>query len=867
VEEKCTLFGTKPVDGDGPLPASIMLIGELPGETEHYTGRPFQGRAGQELNNYLSRSGLRRSCCYVTNLIKCHTLKNRKPKNIEINLCAPYLVEEIIRCNPIVIGSLGAFSTKFLLGDVSLEYVHGIPYEIDRLPSGIEIPRVIVVPCYHPAFGLRKTEMMSHTMMDFQALAKVFNREIGPREPSPPVERDYKLITDPNEIEEMPEVAIDTESVNFRIPGNPSTGSMWCITYSTAPNMSRMVMAEDKRCIRRFAEWVKDPSVICDIHNAPYDLPVLKSANVTPATVVDTMTMAYLLQTEPKGLKPLAYRHLNVDMKEYDDVVGVASTDNALVYLLGVLEKEWPDPEPVIKWEKDKVKIKQPSNIQKRVEKILSDYDKRGDKVNLYKRWKNIKLDEGRGEVEEDLGPMPPGYLSDIPFEDAFEYAARDADVTFQIKPILWKKIVDMGLEDTFWRDMRAMPMVSEMRMNGMKINKEYLSELSVNLGDRLDMINGSIDYIIRGHLNPASPKQVLELLLKCNIFKKGDKVTTDAKHLKKHRKQHILVDKILNWRELSKIKGTYADSLPKKVDSESRIHSNIGMTTTLTGRLVSTNPNLLNIPVKTRDGLMVRAGFIPESGCVFLSNDYSQIELRILAHMSQDKNMMDAFWNNEDLHAKTAKRVYELNGGCWERLSPEMKRHKRLLIKPINFGIAYGLTASGLFYDLTSQGIDVTIEDCVKFIDNWFDLYPDVYIWLDEIKAEAKRKGMIRDLFGRMRLCPEGWAADKWIKLAGERQAINTPIQSGAAGVTKEAMGQLVSQGVYYDLTEGGKYICRPVLQIHDDIMFEVSEEIYEVSALVINSVMTNAAELSVPIKVDSKYGYNWRDMSKIEI
>ena len=856
IYKSCSLFGTRPVGSDGPLPAPIMLIGESPGEKEHLTGKPFRGRAGDELNNYLYRAGLHRSSCYVTNLIKCHPPRNRNPKVDEIRYCSNELIGEIIRCHPQVIGTLGAFSTRFLLGsDTSLEYVHGIPYRIDKLPNDVEIPEVIVVPCYHPALGLHKSEMMSHIMMDFQALAKVFRNELCPREPSPYTEVDYRLITDPDEIIEMPVVAIDTEWAR---------GRPWCITYSTAPHMARMIMADNKACVKRLAEWLADPAVICDIHNSLYDLPVLWSLDVYPAVVSDTMGMAYLLQTEPQALKPLAYRYLNANMQDYEDVVGVASVDNALTYLFEVLSAEWPDPEPVLSWSKGEIKIRQPSNIIKRVDKILKDYDK-SKEVNIYKRWRKIKEEEGRGDVEEALGVMPPGELTDIPFDDAFNYACKDADVTFQIKPLLWKKIQNYKLEDVFWRDMHMIPMVAEMQTNGMRIDPEHFGNLARDFERRLGFINTEIDNIAKKHINPGSYIQALELLMKLKVFDGNDKLTTNAKYLKKHINKHPVVEKVIRWRELDKLRGTYAVPLPKHMDENNRVHTTLRVTRVITGRLSSSSPNLMNIPIKTQDGLKIRAGFIPEYGCVLLSNDYSQIELRVLAHMSQDQHMMEAFWNDEDLHTKTAKLIYELDGGIWEMLKDDEKKLRRKLVKPVNFGIAYGLSAKGLFYDLTSQGIKVTLADCERFINAWFNAYPGVYIWLDEVKAEARRTGMVRDMFGRMRLCPEGYAADKWVKLAGERQAINAPIQSGAQGIIKEAMGKL--KPVYRDLTEGGRYICRPLMQIHDDLLFEVSEEITKFAAQVINPIMAGVVELSVPVKVGSKYGYNWRDMESLEI
>lgn len=859
----CPLYGKRIVKGSGPIPTFGMICGESAGEEEAATGQPFVGRSGQELTQYMTRAELSRNMWRIENVVSCHPDGNKTTDEM-VNCCKYRLINQILECQPKFIAAVGSFSTRFFLGPVSLEYVHGIPYTIDKLADGTSIPQTTVIPCYHPALGLRKTEMMSHTQMDFYAIADTIKGKITPRRIDQYANRqvDYRLVTDPREIEFAPRVAIDTEWAK---------GKPWCITWSIGENMARMVMADNQACLARLREWWEDPDVECDIHNALYDVPVLWQLGINPKKVVDTMVMAYLLQTEPQGLKPLVYRYFNIKMTEYKKVVGAANQMKAMDYLTRVYFRNWPDPEPIERWVNNELKPKYPSNIRKRVKKILTDmyraHDRELPEVDLYDRWYNVKDVEGREGVEEVLGKMEQGDLSDIEFDRASQYAMQDADVLYMLKPMLWEKIQAMKLEDVFWTDMGIIPMVSDMMVKGTKIDIQHFKDYSEELNERMDFVQYQIDEMAGRHVNPKSWIQVLNILMDRGTFKYPQ--STNEEHLSKVKEADPLISLILKYRGLSKLKTTYSDPIPKLADENHRVHTIARTTTTATGRLAFSRPNLTNIPTKTEDGKKIRKGFICEPGNIIIAADFSQIELRILAHVSQDENMLECYARGDDLHMQTAKEIFMLGGGTeeeWKRLSKEEKSSRRRLAKSCNFGISYGLTEFGLQADLATQGIFITLDEAKRFIDSWFFVRPGVYRWLDMTKAEARRTGMVRDLFGRMRLCPEGYSADEWIKRAGERQAINTPIQSGAQGVVKRAMVQLTP---YYQEFNNNPYghVWWPLIQIHDDIRSEVTESMVYPVACIKKSVMENAVKLDIPTPVEIKVGYNWKEMGVLEL
>jgi len=853
-----------------------MIVLEAPGEEEDRRGEAAIGKTGRELDNYLSQVGLSRDRCYVTNLVKCRPPGNRDPKLTEIKNCEGRLLGEIASVKPMVISTLGRHSTRWFLGDVDMEAVHGIPFR--TVVPGTDNP-IVICPGYHPAYGLHDSRVMALIQADFRALADCVRGKLPLRtagdDPDGGVTIDYHLIKDKldllRDIREgvgdnpTPLIALDTEWAD---------GKPWCLTYSMSPGKAGMIRADNHECLGVFAGVVGGGKgkVTTVLHNALYDIPVLGAMGVVPDKFVCSMVMAYLLQSEPQGLKPLAFRHSGMTMRDYSEVVREATQEKVMEYLMVATGVEFPPPEPITVWQKGIAKLKHPQSINKKIVRMLNDYAKRPEEVDLWERWGHVKVDEGRGQVESVFGKCGQGHLGDVDFDTSLHYACRDADATYRLYPILEKRIDAFGLRGVLERDMGMMPMVLDMMRYGIKVDKGHFRSLSEefkgNMAGILETVNvlAGIAGWEGGRVNPASSQQVGELLHKLGVFRRPAQ-STDMNHLKialSSKEVGVgsiegeIIQNVIDYRGYAKLKGTYADVIPKLADESGRVHANIRITRVVTGRLSTADPNLMAQPVRTNDGRRFKMGYVADEGCVFLSSDYSQIEMRVLAHVSQDPVMMEIFRTGQDIHSMTASNMY---GIALDRLD-EMKH--RYPAKRVGFGVVYGISAQGLLREMTASGAGGwTEKTCQDLIDRWFGIYKGVKAWMSEQRANARRYGFVRDMHGRVRLIPEVMSALSNVRGEGDRNACNAPIQMGAQGIIKEAMRRLVP--VYKGVMAGG-LVMRPIIQIHDDLMFEASEEGLEMIGGMVKSGMESAIELSVPVKVDQKVGRNWGEMEKWE-
>ncbi len=1148
--------------GEGPAPCDIMLVGEAPGKMEDRFGRPFveSAPAGGELTSLLYRNGIQRGQIYITNIIKCHPPDDRDPEPDEIINCEIWLEADIEAASPRYILTVGAFATRRFLGpDATMEMVHGIPHT-----ANVNGKPTVILPCYHPAAGLHASSTMILVHDDFRAAAEVIK---GRRQASHIADAfpstNYIAEDDPERVRHDMESA---ESAGFLgLDTESAGGRVWSIQYSFLPGEGVFVRADNEDCVREIARGVQSPSLVVGIANALYDLPILQPLGIIPANPVDTMLMAYLLGNEPKGLKPLAYRHCGMKMQDYEDVVSAATHVRAMRYLAAAVEMEWPDPDPVLEIRPDgKAHIKRPQNIARKIARILADSSKDDDPANPVKRWAQIKPDEGRGMVEEKLGEMPMGELTDIPFEAALYYACRDADAVVRVYPILWRKLIENGLVDVFNMDMKAMALVSDMMVAGIKGRREKFEELSAYLKSMAESVLHDLLMHLRkcgykwDYINPGSWRQVARLLYGKDYFNLGKYMrgmkgegSTDNEMLSRLLEMRSkigegaarTIELIKDYRGYVKLKGTYADPMPGFMREDGRIHANFRTTNTTTGRLSASSPNLMAFPVRSADGRKLRGCFEAANGCVLLSVDYSQIELRILAHCSEDPVMMDIFRSGVDLHAKTAseifgipvdqlddlqhrrpskcfhpdtevltpsgwkkmKRVVEEDAICqawpeqgtgrirldwtrdfslgfkpnwnkclvhlrsggidirvtpdhrmlvgnkdektmsvvtpydmskaqcwwnsgylkgdldadidtlrlavaaqahgwyscgrvvfefteeskiqrmeellesgsfpysrsarpdgttftigvegsdkikkmldadktlpwwWLQLRPELRRivleeaakwnryssqdrevlqalaavtgyktrqvgdnvaivnnsksrggnvsiveieysgDVAMLSVPstfvlvrdggvplicgqtINFGVVYGMGAEGLQGALATMGLQWDLERCDRLIKEWFKLYSGVKRYMDAIHDHAKRYGYVVDMFGRRRWVPNAQSRNKRLQAEALREGGNHPIQAGAQGVIKTAMGKL--RPVCQSFKTHG-VVWNVLLQIHDDLVSEVSEEWVKTVCGIKVDVMERAVKLRVPVKVDPKVGKNWGEMEKM--
>ncbi len=862
----CSLFSSRSrawVGGsfDPDTYTDLMIVGEAPGQKEVEAGVGFVGDSGMELDNYLRRVGLDREKWYVTNLVKCRPPKNRAPGELEIACCGAELEREIEALNPKVIAAVGKYATRWFLGeDVDMEMVHGIPYHWGKEGR-------IVVPCYHPAYGLRDTAKMTEIIQDFQVIREVLNGETGVRVYNRGSQAAfiYTLIEKPEEVRASMAfnknlLAVDTESI---LPdGINGVGIPWCLTFAVnSENHGFMIKAGNEECLQEFRSWVQADRVTVVLHNALYDLKVLAQMGVYPKKYHDTMGAAYLLQDLPKGLKPLGYRLLDVKMTAYEDMIREKQIELSLDYFRQIAGRKWPDPPQELVFDKRGIrKVKKPQNIIKKVKRALGDLAK-NSQLDLQERWEGM---DGKNQVEEVLGRFPVVSLADVPFTAALKYACTDAIVTGLVYPILIKRLQDQGLMDVFEADMAILPMINDMQSLGMRIDPEYLRGLSRYFADKMETTQREIEELYyqgtkeRKVINPGSTEQVSEVLWRLGIFR-NKKQSTASEELDKVRGKHPIVNKVTYYKKIQKLDSTYARKLPDMVDGNNRLHTKISYTRTATGRLASSEPNLQNQPKRGEEGKKIRKGFIADPGYVLLSGDYSQIEMRVAAHESQDPIMLKLLLDPEkDIHSETAAWVFNIP------VSMVDKDKHRYPAKRVGFGIVYGLTGAGLQKQLLAEGIIYSQRDCDRMVDSWLKMYQGVDEYLKKIKSFARRYGYVMDMAGRRRLTPEVYSVHPRIREAGLRQAINMPIQAGAVEIIKKAMKDLTPVCKEW---VGEGWIKGPLIQIHDDLIFEVREERVGEVAPVIKILMENAGELCVPTPVAQQVGVNWGELKGVKI
>jgi len=571
----CPIQNRRPVRVDGPEDAYILLVGEAPGYHEERKGYPFVGKAGQELDGlYLKQcAGVSRDKVRVSNTVKCRPSdKDDTPSQAAINYCTEhYLRQEVLEGQHEYIGALGAVATRYLLGrDVSMDQVHGQVFRStwhDKL----------VMPLFHPAYGLHNTAKMRYIMEDFEAFGRMIrgqSKEVVPCADAV----DYGLDWDEGEI--GPIVGLDTESAGTCI---------WSIQVSPRPTRAFMIMADDKEGIARLRRIFREKNPLVVMHNVPFDLRMLNQVDIYPDRYTDTMSMAYHLGLNAKGLKTLAWRYCSMVMQSYSEVVAGASEEKALEYVGGILDHDWPDPEPETYIKDGEMKIKYPQNIKKRVGQWLKKYAAGTAKGTVREYWLDKKKAEDREMVEAVLGRMPVGYLSDVAIQDAIQYACTDADATLRIYPILQQLVEENDLSGVVDRDIRLMPMVIEMENTGMLVDPTILDELEELLTDSLDDVRGKLHDMAGEWVNPNSTQQVAKFLVSRGVFS-NPKMSTGAEILDRYT-DHEEVQLIQKYRELLKLKSTYIIPLKRYRDKSGRIHTDISMTRTETGRLASCLP------------------------------------------------------------------------------------------------------------------------------------------------------------------------------------------------------------------------------------------------------------------------------------
>ena len=462
-----------------------------------------------------------------------------------------------------------------------------------------------------------------------------------------------------------------------------------------------------------------------------------------------------------------------------------------------------------------------------------------------------IYLDYQTIHIDELIGPKGKNQRSmrDLPPEKVYEYAAEDADITLQLKNKLEPELKKYECEDLFYNlEMPLMPVLADMEMNGVCLDTESLKETSGILTRRILELEQRIYELAGQQFNIASPKQVGDILFsQMKIVEKPKKTktgqfVTSEEVLQTLKGKHEIVADILEHRGLKKLLGTYVDALPKLINPRTgHIHTSFNQTVTATGRLSSSDPNLQNIPVRGEDGKEIRKAFVPEPGCLFFSADYSQIELRVMAHLSGDENMIRVFREGKDLHAATAANIYKKG-------IDEVSRDERSKSKRANFGIIYGITMFGL-----AERLEISRDEARQLIDGFFETFPQVHDYMEQAKEQAREKGYVTTLFGRRRYLPDINSRNGTVRGFAERNAINAPIQGTAADIIKVAMIDI------YNRFQAEGIRSKMILQVHDELNFSVYPEEKERVEQIVLEEMQNAFQMQVPLVADSGWGTNW--------
>jgi len=464
--------------------------------------------------------------------------------------------------------------------------------------------------------------------------------------------------------------------------------------------------------------------------------------------------------------------------------------------------------------------------------------------AEVYLNYETVHIDAligPKGKAQKNMRELAPS--------EVYNYACEDADITLQLKNVLQPKLVEAGVERLFNEvEMPLIPVLAEMECNGVCIDTAALKETSQVFTERMLQLEQEIYQAAGKTFNVASPKQVGDILFgemkiidKPKKTKTGQYVTSEEV-LQTLRSKHPIVAHILDYRALKKLLGTYVDALPKLINPRTgHIHTSFNQAVTATGRLSSSDPNLQNIPVRGEDGKEIRKCFIPEEGCEFFSADYSQIELRVMAHLSQDANMLDAFREGYDIHAATAAKIYN-------KPVSEVTRDERTKAKRANFGIIYGITVFGL-----ADRLNIERAEAKQLIDGYFKMFPQVQQYMEQAKETARANGYVETFFHRRRYLPDINSGNATVRAIAERNAINAPIQGSAADIIKVAMVRIFQRFQRENIRS------KMILQVHDELNFSVVPTEKEQVERIVIEEMQAAYPLDVPLVADSGWGNNW--------
>lgn len=901
--------------GSGPVPSSIFLCGEKPGLEEIRQRKPFIGRSGDEQNDYLRRYHLSTRTFYITNLIK-HYIYDRTPTEDEITYWSPTLQLEIDACSPKLIIAVGAVATRYFLGQsAALETVHGIPhhpgaFDIScayRAPFG-----AIVLPVYHPASGFERgggdaSQMRSLIAWDYGRVADCVKKiksgiAIEPRYDKY-AGREVYVDVSGREAEERLEDDFDFEANEFAIDTEGVLGDEFSLQVSYREGTGFMVRRERKdldialRAIKRLAferDKRRDDYTLVIGHNLMHDIAILRSMGLClrrAPNLFDTMYAAYITRIEsysddPKGrsrgkqgLKPLAWRHNGTRMQSWEDVTSEIALRDRIAYLENVSSGTWPAPRLRAEQEHDgSWSITKKTAVQKLAAKILTDYradkrNKKGEPVDIEDRWYKI-ADYVREVSERDLGSLPNGSVRRLFQENpkkATDYGCADSDQTLRLKRVLYRELESRNLLSLMSKGMRVLPTIEEMQSNGFPASRSYFEALSAQMWDEMMGIVKEISKCYFGGkpFNPCSPPQTRELLairgLKSEKQTPGGDDSTAQKSIEHHAVNDPAIALLFEFRKREHVRDKFAKVIIRALERYcaqygtdndiGRVLCQILNTRTATRRLAAKNPNLLNIPIRTVLGLLVREGFLALPGMVLLGGDLSQIEYRILAHFSNDRTLVKLFNDRIDIHKQTAAWVNGIH-------IDDVTKSQRSIAKTTNYLKIYLGTGMGMADQLRKDGIEGwPVDRCDELIRETDKMFPGVPRWVKQVIAETYETEVSRSYEGMPRYLPGIRSKDRATRAEAERHAISQRIQGTAQDLIQNSMIWLTPK--IWALQDRGEKV-EPLLQQHDELDLMTSPEIVPTVTTLLRwaLVKEGGVPMRVPIECDIHSGYRWSEL-----
>jgi uracil-DNA glycosylase family 4 len=867
--------------GAEPRPASIAIIADTPA--------PDQGRRGGPPGEKLlwpflrAHAGVERHEAWLGTFLKRELTEREKKKGVEADELETWntvLESQLAVVQAPVVLVLGKYAAAALLGRrVRMETVHGLAFQNgDR----------VVVPAFHPAAGLTDSKRLAYTVDDFQALGRVLRgqQKVWEQALEPPSHGPAELL-DFRDIERSGRISIDTEF-------DPKTGTPLMLTCSAYPTRGFAIWAHDRAALAYFTRVLERARPEVVLHAALADLPVLKRMGIDLVKmglkITDTMILAWYQETEPQGLKALAYRHLGVDRPGFEEIVVPYYARALAEYLEAYVALTMPELLPQVSKKTGKpVKSKlAPAGREHKLAKgFLRDHAK-GVIDEYEKRWEGWDA-SSRDEFARVVGAAPVLSLSLVPPAEAVEYACADTSDTLALadSPALTPYSAELCALDH-----SKIPMVAAMQERGLLVDlaarDELLAELEVSLAEREEVLKILSD---RPDFNPRSGDDIAEVLygfaktapgvyefMKDQEYlvppattKKG-KPKTDKKALGTIRDDHELPGHLLEYKEIEKLVNTYVRPLHKYLVKEADgmvIHPNIMMTRVPSGRLAMRKPNLMAIPSRTALGLRVRHLFMARPGYVLMSFDHSQIELRLAAEIAQDAVMLELFHAGVDLHTGTAAKITgrAVADAFWKEVEGKLLRG---LFKKINFGVLYGATAQRVYLELLADGIRTfSLADCGRMVREWFALYEGIAARVRHVEAFIQQNGYAEGPFsGRRRKLPGAQLWGKfwpmsYLREEAVRQGYNLEIQESAQWFLIRAMKGFWEEDLTTMAAAG--YNVFPWLQVHDELIFEVpdnEEAIAMFTTLGLARMTADQSLVSVPIESSVSVGRRWSEL-----